>query len=355
MRALTVEPGRAGSIRLEEVAEPSVSDGGILVATEAVGLCGTDREIVSGTYGSAPPNEQRLILGHESVGRVLEAAAGSGFSAGDWVVGIVRHPDPVPCPSCAIGEWDMCRNGRYTEHGIVARHGFARERYRIGADHLIRLEPSLAWLGVLLEPASIVAKAWQHAERIGARAWWQPRRVLITGAGPIGLLAALLGVQRGLEVHVLDRVTEGPKPSLVRDLGAQYHGGSLDEAGGPWDMIFECTGAASLFFDAIRAAGPAGVVCLTGVSSGGHVRRVDPGLLNRELVLENAAVFGSVNANRRHYELAARALADADPDWLTRLITRRVPLAQFVTAFEATPGDVKTVLMFGDEGRNQNW
>jgi threonine dehydrogenase-like Zn-dependent dehydrogenase len=353
MRALTVEPGRPGSVRLENVAEPPASDGEILVATEAVGLCGTDREIISGAYGSAPPNEQRLIVGHESIGRVLETTSGSGFSEGDWVVGIVRHPDPVPCASCAVGEWDMCRNGRYTEHGIVARHGFARERYRIGAGHLVRVEPSLGGLGVLLEPASIVAKAWQHAERIGARAWWQPRRVLITGAGPIGLLAALLGVQRGLEVHVLDRVNEGPKPSLVRDLGAQYHGGGLEAASGPWDMIFECTGAASLFFDAIRAAGPAGVVCLTGVSSASHVRRVDPGLLNRELVLENDAVFGSVNANRRHYELAARALAIADPAWLARLITRRVPLAEFANAFEASPGDVKTVLTFGEEGRNE--
>jgi glucose 1-dehydrogenase len=348
MRALTVEPGRAGSLRLDDVSEPSADEGEILVATRAIGVCGTDQEIVSGAYGSAPPGEARLTLGHESVGEVLEAAASSGFHAGDWVVGVVRHPDPVPCESCAVGEWDMCRNGRYTEHGIVARHGFARERYRIDPGHLVTVDSNLGWLGVLLEPTSVVAKAWQHAERIGSRARWQPRRVLVTGAGPIGLLAALLGVQRGLEVHVLDRVTEGPKPRLVRDLGATYHTGRIEEAGRGWDMIFECTGASSLFFDAIRAASPAGVVCLTGISSGGHAVHVDPGALNLELVLENNAVFGSVNANRTHYELAASALASADRGWLARMITRRVPIGRFAAAFDHHPHDVKTVLTFED-------
>ena len=62
---------------------------------------------------------------------------------------------------------------------------------------------------MLLEPTSVVAKAWDHIERIGARSEWQPRTALVTGAGPIGLLAALLAAQRGLDVHVLDRITTG--------------------------------------------------------------------------------------------------------------------------------------------------
>lgn len=344
MRALTTHPGRAGSLRLEEVAEPLEVDGDILVETQAIGLCGTDREIVDGAYGVAPAGKHRLILGHESIGRVLEAPAACGLVPGDWVVGVVRHPDPVPCASCAVGEWDMCRNGQYTEHGIVARDGFARERYRIGQDHLVKVDSSVGSLGVFLEPASVVAKAWRHSESIGARTLWRPSRVLITGAGPIGLLAALLGVQRGLDVHVLDRVTEGPKPGLVRDLGATYHVGSVEDAGADWDLVFECTGASALFFDAIRAAAPSGIVCLTGVSRAGRPMMVDPGLLNREIVLENNAIFGSVNANRTHYELAAQALAMADPDWLGRLITRRLPITEYATAFEHRGGDIKTVL-----------
>src|SRR5207248_2668388 len=141
-----------------------------------------------------------------------------------------RRPDPVPCLNCGLGEWDMCRNGRYTERGIKERDGYCSERYRIEARYAVRVAPGLERVGVLLEPASVLAKAWEQIERIGARAAWKPARVLVTGAGPIGLLAALMGVQRGLEVHVLDRVTEGPKPGLVRDLGAAYHSGSVAQA-----------------------------------------------------------------------------------------------------------------------------
>src|SRR3954471_3112067 len=185
MRALTTLPGSPHTLRLEQFPEPPVQDGELLVATRAIGLCGTDREIADGAYGSAPPGAERLILGHESIGRVVAAPAGSGFAAGDWVVAIVRRPDPVPCPNCAVGEWDMCRNGLYTEHGIRARHGFGSEQYRGEAPYLVKVAPELGELGVLLEPTSVVAKAWEQIGRIGARAHWQPRKVLVTGAGPI--------------------------------------------------------------------------------------------------------------------------------------------------------------------------
>src|SRR5215472_16145430 len=223
MRALTVSPGIAGSARVEEVPEPPWSDGPVLARTLALGICGTDREILEG-YGAAPSGEQRLILGHESLAEVEIAPAGCGLAPGDLVVGIVRRPDPQPCPACAVGEWDMCRNGRYTERGIKERHGYGAERFRIEPDFAVKVDPGLGILGVLLEPASILAKAWDHTERIGQRArGWRPRSALVTGAGPIGLLAALMGVQRGLAVHVYDHNTSGPKPVLTRELGAAYH------------------------------------------------------------------------------------------------------------------------------------
>ncbi len=344
MRAVTVVPKQKGSARLDEIAEPPLSDGPVLVETTAIGLCGTDFEIVEGAYGWAPPGEERLVLGHESLGRVVEAPSASGFAPGAHVVGIVRRPDPVPCANCAVGEWDMCRNGKYTERGIKERHGYASERYRIRPEHLVEVSPALGNAGVLLEPTSVVAKAWEHIERIGRRARWSPRRVLVTGAGPIGLLAALLAVQRGLDVHVLDQVTEGPKPALVRALGATYHTGSVEEAGKGADIVLECTGVPRLVFDVMGVTEPGGIVCLTGVSSGGHDLGVDIGTLNRNMVLENEVVFGSVNANRRHYEAAAEALERADHDWLGRLISRSVPLERFAEALERQPGDVKVVV-----------
>ena len=350
MRAVTVVPLKAGSVDLTDLPEPPESDGPVLVRTHGVGVCGTDIEIIDGDYGWAPPGEPRLAIGHESIGEVLEAPADSGLAQGDMVVAIVRRPDPLPCPNCAVGEWDMCRNGNYTEWGIKEHHGYARERYRITSDFVVKVDGTLGDLGVLLEPTTVVAKAWDHIARIGSRAEWSPKTVLVTGAGPIGLLAALIGVQRGLEVHVLDQVTDGLKPELVAALGATYHHGAIKDTGVEPDVAIECTGVGQLIFDVMEAAGANGIVCLTGVSSGGRDIPVDAGTLNRRLVLENDVVFGSVNANRRHYEAGAEALAAADRTWLSRLVTRRVPLADWHQAYERQPGDVKVMLDFTAAG-----
>jgi threonine dehydrogenase-like Zn-dependent dehydrogenase len=347
MRAITVSPGIANSARLDDVPEPPAADGPILVRTVALGVCGTDREILSGAYGFAPPGEPRLVLGHESLGAVASAPAGCGLAPGDLVVGIVRRPDPEPCPACAVGEWDMCRNGRYTERGIKERHGFGAERFRLEPDFAVKVDPTLGILGVLLEPASILAKAWDHTERIGQRArGWQPQSVLVTGAGPIGLLAALMGLQRQLAVHVYDHNTAGPKPALVRDLGATYHSDVESLRRLAPDIVMECTGVPAVIRDCLGATAASGIVCLTGVTEPHKMFDVDIGGLNRAMVLDNATVFGTVNANRHHYEMAADALARADQAWLGRLITRRVPLERFSEALEHRKGDIKVVIDF---------
>jgi threonine dehydrogenase-like Zn-dependent dehydrogenase len=198
---------------------------------------------------------------------------------------------------------------------------------------------------VLLEPTSIVAKAWDQIERIGRRApFWKPKSALITGAGPVGLLAAMMGRQRGLELHILDRAKDGPKPALVNGLGATYHTGDLGSL--KTDVVIECTGAVPVIADAMSRVTPAGIVCLAGVSSVGKKIQFDIGDFNRATVLENDVVFGSVNANRAHYEAAAQALAKADRAWLMRLISRRVPLSRWREAFENRPDDIKVVVDF---------
>ncbi len=344
MRAITTIPLRAGSVRVDDLAEVRPGRDELLVQGLAMGVCGTDADIVGGAYGWAPPGRERLILGHESLGRVLEAPAGSGFARGDLVVGIVRRPDPVPCVHCAVGEWDLCNNGRYTERGIKSLDGYGAERYALEAAFAIKLDPELATVGVLLEPTSVVAKAWDHIDLIGRRGRWEPKVALVVGAGPIGLLAALLGRQRGLEVHVFDRETAGPKPSLVAALGAHYHVGQIADAGPPPDVALECTGVPRLIIDSIDRLGADGVLCLTGVSSAGPTIAIDAGAVNRRMVLENRVVFGSVNANRRHYEAAAAALRRAEATWLRGLITRRVGWSELAAAFERRHDDVKVVI-----------
>lgn len=346
MLAITVLPGVANSARLDDIAEPPPSDGEILVRTLALGVCGTDREIVAGEFGEPPPESERMVLGHESFGEVIEAPPRSPFAPGDRVVGFVRRPDPTPCPACAAGEWDMCSNGRYTERGIKARHGYGAERFRIEPAFAIKIDPALDALGVLMEPASIVAKAWDHIWRIGQRfGSWQPRRVLVTGSGPIGMLAALLGRQGGHEVHVLDRGRDDAKAALIRDLGAIHHTGGIERLDFEPDIVVECTAAPELIRACLGLTAPSGIVCLAGIGSNRELP-FDIGRFNRTTVLNNHVVFGAVNANRRHYDMAAHALVQADKSWLARLITRRVPLARWHEALEHRPGDIKVVIDF---------
>jgi threonine dehydrogenase-like Zn-dependent dehydrogenase len=342
MRAVVITPGKPGSLRMEQIDEPP-GGAGVLVRSLALGICGTDRELIDGLYGEPPPGSDCLILGHESLGRVIEAEPASDFRTGDLVVGIVRHPDPVPCANCALGEWDMCRNGQYTERGIKQAHGFSAERWRSDPGFLVKVNPVLGLVAVLLEPASVLAKAWEHIERIGRRSRWSPQRALITGSGPVGLMAALMGLQRGLEIHVMDRNDTGPKPDLVRELGAIYHTRfPAFEA----DVVIECTGSPSLIAQAVTGSAPGSIVCLTGLGGAQNGASLDVARLNQSMVLENRVVFGTVNANLRHYDAAAEALARADKAWLNRLITRKVPLEGWEEAYERKRGDVKTVITF---------
>jgi len=348
MKAITVEPHNPGSACLEDIPEPDVRDGSVLVEAVAVGVCGTDVEIIEGKYGWAPPGRTRLVLGHESLGRVLDPGPTGGLQKGDLVVGIVRRPDPVPCPSCAVGEWDMCRNGQYTERGIKEIDGFMSERWRIEPEYAMKVDLSLGLLGVLLEPMTVVTKAWEQVLTIGQRAFWEPHTVLVTGAGPIGLLAALIGRQHGLEVHVLDRVESGAKPDLVRALGATYHTGRAGDVGFQPDVIVECTGVGQVIADAVDVVGAGGIVCLTGVGTGGRTVGYSTADLAATMVLQNNVIVGSVNANRRHWYKAGRALADADATWLARLLSRREQPEAFMNAVRRQPDDIKVVIQFAD-------
>ena len=344
MRAMTVVPGQKGTAGLEAVPGPDVQDGALLVRGMAIGICGTDREIAEGAYGEPPSGEARLVSGHESLGEVLEAPPGSGFAPGDLVVGIVRRPDPTPCPACVAGEWDMCRTDGFGERGIVRLHGYGSEHWRVEPDFAVPILPRLGELGVLLEPTSVLAKAWDQVDQISRRAFFLRGRALVTGAGPIGLMACLLGAQRGYEMHVVDLARTGPKRDLVEDLGARYHSGDAADIDVDVDVVIECTGLGAVGRSAARKLASGGIMCLTGILNLGPALDVDATALNRHMVLRNQVLFGTVNAGRRHWEQAAEALAAADPRWLGGLITRRVPLTSWTEALDRQPEDIKVVV-----------
>ena len=192
MKAITIESKKPGTAQYEDFPEPDVHEGSVLVEAVAVGVCGTDVEIVEGKYGWAPPGKTRLVLGHETIGRVIDPGPRSSLKEGDLVVGIVRRPDPVPCPSCAVGEWDMCSNGQYTERGIKEIHGFMSERWRTEPEYAIKVDPSLSLLGVLLEPMTVITKALEQVVMVGQRAYYATRILLQNGFKARNLSGSML-------------------------------------------------------------------------------------------------------------------------------------------------------------------
>jgi threonine dehydrogenase-like Zn-dependent dehydrogenase len=339
VRAALVVPGKPDLAEVVEWEAPAPVDGEVLVEGLLVGMCGTDVEIIRDGFGTPPPGRDSMVPFHESLGRVLSAPADSGLAVGDLIAGVVRRPDPVPCEACAVDAWDFCQNGKYTERGIKELHGYGMQQWTVPQKFAVKLDPALGDLGVLTEPASVVAKAWEQARLNLRRAHLTPRSALITGAGPIGLLAALLATQRGLDVHVVDRAESGRKPDLVRALGATYHS-SVDTVDASIDVAIECTGVAELIWTAARRAA---VTVLTGLTGDRTTFAADRHVFD-DVVLHNRVIVGSVNAGLGDWRTAAGALAAADRTWLSGLITRRLPLDRFTDALERRPDDVKVVI-----------
>ena len=264
MRAVTVVPGRAHSLTVrDDVPEPPRDEQHALVRVLETGVCGTDVEIESNLYGEAPPGSPYLILGHENLGVVERTADGSALRSGDLVVSTVRRPCPERCRSCTDSQQDMCLTGHYLERGIKGLHGFMCDRYAESPRYLVHVPAELREVAVLLEPLSFIEKGVEQALRIQQRLVWEPRTALVLGAGPVGLLAGLLLMLRGLEVTLASR---GPADSasarLAQDAGMRYVSTrttpveDLGKTLGNLDVVFESTGATAVVMPAIKALGP---------------------------------------------------------------------------------------------------
>ncbi len=352
MRAVVVTPGQGGSARLADVPQPRPAEGEVSVRVLRVGTCGTDAEIDQGLYGEAPAGDDYLILGHENLGRVERGAA--RLALGDLVVSTVRRPDS--CPNCQAGQYDMCLKGKYTERGIKGRHGFWAEAYVELPDFLVKLPEELEPVGVLLEPTSVVEKAINQSYAIQRRMLWQPKQAVVLGAGPVGLLATFVLRMRGLQVTAVARSKGTLACELVEACGGRYVSSRdvpiprLGEELGRIDLIVEATGNGQVAFDSMQALGTNGVLCLTSVTGGHRPVEVDANALNLKFVLGNMVVFGSVNANRTDFEQGVKDLAAVQQKWpglLGRVITRRLPHAEFRAALDPSEGDIKTVLEIG--------
>ncbi len=342
-RALVVHPDGPAGARLESAfPDPPEEDGSVVVRTISVGICGTDRDIARGAFGSAPRGQRALVLGHEVLGRVVTAPDDVPLRAGQLVTALVRRPCPERCRSCRAGRWDLCRTGQFTESGITGRHGFLREHFRSEPAALVPVPDDLLRIGTLVEPASVVCKAWSQIDALAA-AGLGDGLVLVTGGGPIGLLALLLARQRGRAAVLLTRPQHQRARALAAAIGADVHTGPVDGLPQRPDVVIEATGDTGLVRDVLDAAAPGSVVCLLGVT---HATGspVGVGALNDALVHANITVMGSVNARVQDHRDAALSLAAAPTGWVEQLITRRVPLEDAGRALAGGHGGIKTVV-----------
>ncbi|HET6795984.1 MAG TPA: glucose 1-dehydrogenase [Gemmatimonadales bacterium] len=339
MKAVAVFPGQPNTMHLREVPRPTIADipsgRGVLVKVLRVGVDGTDKEINAAEYGAAPPGFDYLITGHESFGRVVEVGPNvSELAAGDYVVATVRRPGSSIYDQ--IGTYDMTTDDMYYERGINLRHGYLSEYYVDDPEYIVKVPPGLKDVGVLLEPTTVVEKGIAQAYEIQRRLRvWHPRKAAVMGAGTIGLLAALVLRLRGLDVTVFGRTARPYLNSdLLEVLGARYEStvtspilGESCRRNGPFDLIFEATGASSVVFESMRALAKNGVLVLSSVTGGDKMVEVPADRINLEFVLGNKVMVGTVNANREYFELGVKDMTHAEsqyPGWLARLLTHPV-------------------------------
>ena len=357
MRAIAVFPeGR--QLRIIDVPAPEATgEHDVTVRVREVGICGTDREICGFHYGTPPSGLPRLVLGHEALGEVVAVgAAVRTLTPGDLVALTVRRPcEDASCVACRAGRQDFCITGNFHERGIKEADGFMTELVVEDERFLVRVPRSLADVGVLIEPLTIAAKASVELEAILRRYPWEPTglRALVLGAGPIGLLGAMMLVARNVETFVYSlEPADSDWAKLVRSFGAEYISArdrelsELSSRIGTFDIIFEAVGTAKVAFAALDALAANGVFIFSGVPGGTRPIEIDLDAIMRNIVLKNQVLFGTVNASRAAFEASVRQLEQfmtLFPDAVRSLITEKVRLED-APALLRRAGGIKQVV-----------
>jgi threonine dehydrogenase-like Zn-dependent dehydrogenase len=362
MKAIAIEPGHPG-LKIVDRAEPTLgASDEVLLRVVRVGICGTDREEVVGGRARPPDGARELVIGHEMLGRVDRVgAAVTRVRPGQLAVCTVRRECGC-CRPCAMGRSDMCATGDYRERGIWRLDGYQTEAIVDSERYMVAVPRELEPIAVLAEPTSVAEKAIEEAVRLqmarlpdaaATPHWLQGRRCLVTGLGPIGLLASLILTLRGAQVTGMDIVdASSARPQWLSTIGGSYLDGRQTRpeqlSDRPFDFILDATGVAALEFKLIDALNLNGVYVLTGIPGAGKdVEVPGPELITR-LVLRNQVVLGSVNASLNNFEQAIADLSDARLRWgdhVTRLITHRTDARSLFDAIGERGADaIKTVV-----------
>ncbi len=356
MKAVAVVPGKKDSAHLRDVPVPKPGPGEALVRLTRVGLDGTDTEINAAFYGWAPRGEDFLILGHETCGRVEAVGAGvRDLRVGDCVVATVRRDCPQKCLNCASAENDNCLTGDYMERGIKQRHGMLAEYYVDEPRFIVPVPEEHEEVAVLLEPLTIAEKGVFQAFAAQKRMAWKPKSAVVLGVGPLGVLCAMVLRNMAIDTFAVGRGPLDPiRQEFLEAIGVPYLTSTeipINELpkklGRPLDFILEATGSSQVAFDAMQSLGINGVLCLMGVS-GGHKRlEVPTDEINLDVVLGNKLIFGSVNANRKYFEMGIRHFGEFERRWpglLRKFITKRVGMEGFMEGIQRDKAQLKVVV-----------
>ncbi len=343
-------PGQANSVRIIDAPQPFPAGAEALLRVHKIGIDGTDLEINQGAYGEAPQGSDYLISGHECLATIEEVVTNSSsIQRGDLVVPTVRRPDD--CLNCQNGESDMCLTGQYKEHGIKGLHGFCSEYTVSDFNFLVKIPEEMSEIAVLLEPMSVVEKAVLQTLKIQERMIWKPKKALVLGTGPLGLLTVMLLRIKGFDVtSVATRPRNTLKAQLVQKIGGNYVN-SIEQpitSLGKFDLIFEETGAASVAADAQGLLNPNGVLCLLGIYAPKQATQ-DIGQVFADIVLGNKVIFGSVNANIRYFRRGLEDFATIQqrfPGVLKSMFTKTVRPSDYSEAYSPTKDDIKSVIDF---------
>jgi threonine dehydrogenase-like Zn-dependent dehydrogenase len=349
LKAIIVTPGRRGSVTLSQVEEPNQATNQTLLRPVKVGFDRTDLDINDGLYGEAPSGSSYLVAAHECLASVETPSPDSQLQRGDLVVPTVRRPDS--CPNCLAGESDMCVKGDYKEHGIKGLNGFASEVAVSDTDFLVSVPDELEDVAVLLEPMSVAEKGIFQIFRVQERMLWKPERALVLGAGPLGILSTFLLRIKGLDVTaVATRSVESLKAKLVTSVGATYVDSNESglESLGKFDIILEDTGVTELATKSLSLLKNNGAVCMLGIY-GSSVQSFDLGTLYTGLVLGNKVVLGSVNANKKYFEMGLKDFLRIKSEYgsvLERMITRKIVPEEYEAAYKPDKEEIKTLMQF---------
>lgn len=367
MRAIAVFPG-AREVKIIEHEEPRITrPTEVKLRIREVGVCGTDKEICRFAYGVPPAGSDYLIIGHESLAEVVEVGPDvTDLKVGDLVVATVRRPClHRECRPCQSGHQDFCITGDYAERGIKGLHGFMAEYVVDDARYMNVVPQELRDIAVLVEPATIAAKALHQTLKILQRLpWFDPKLLhqpsertyyaLVLGAGAVGLLGALALRNIGFATYVYDRApAPNARSRLVESFGATY----ISEQAlpdfahliGQVALVYEATGASQLAFRALRVLGPNSIFIFTGVPGLGAASAVDTDTIMRDLVLKNQIIMGTVNAGQEDFARAISAMDMINQRWPTAvraLIAERYPLDAYRDLLLGQPDGIKNVLAF---------